>query len=86
MPSLAFWFGKDPGGARFIKRLPARAAEMKSYGIFGVALQALHRNFIRTVSEEGFFCWWERSRIRIAPPCLPGRFCDRLDELQIEGV
>ena len=25
-------------------------------------------------------------RNRIMPPCLPGQFCDRLEELQIEGV
>ncbi len=27
-----------------------------------------------------------RLRNRIMPPCLPGQFCDRLEELQIEGV
>jgi hypothetical protein len=86
MPTLAFRFGHETGGARFTERLAARAAELRASKIIGLALRAFHRYFIRTGAGRVFFSWWEKSRTRIAPPCLPGRCCDRLEELQIEEV
>jgi hypothetical protein len=86
MPALAFRFGHETGGVHFTERLAAGAAETKTGGIFGVALRAYHRDFFRAGVDNRFFCWWEGLRVRITPPCLPGRFCDRLEGEQTEGV
>ena len=40
----------------------------------------------RTIPMYGYMGWAERSRARITPPCLPGRFCDYLERLLIKEV
>ncbi|HEX9137774.1 MAG TPA: hypothetical protein VF905_12640, partial [Nitrospirota bacterium] len=46
----------------------------------------VQRNSALTDPEDGLFSWWGRSRTRITPPCLPGRFCDCLEDENIDAV